>query len=399
MAPNFSTSLLLSSLIAALVMAPVAPEAGNLLFLVTGAIGLLTMRSDAIPMWRWPVIWMPLAALALIGTAYFLSSGVDGLAGLLYFAPLWCVWPLVNAARRWNLTAVAPLLATMGLCGAVGAGLIAIEDTLLTGAFRAGMRIANPIHFADVALLVGFIGILGVFSVRDRYRIIFFAAPLMATIAVVLSGTRGAVIAAAVMMITMLVAVAVARLVAVRMLIFGAVAFVILSLAAFSLGAGSLSGIERVLTDISDTLSYGVATVGSSEIRMSMYLGGLRAFWASPWIGHGPVAFASVANGLADVPFGDTPHLHNDIVDLAASAGILGIVAYFLILLAPVLQVLRAPRNLIDKANPVLIITLVVGFFTMGLTNAMFGILSVTTLFAAVCVISGVLSYELYNRK
>ena len=391
---NMYASLLFAGFIAAFAIAPVAPEAGNILFLVVGVVGLTAMRSDALALFRRPIVWMSLTAIALVGFAYFLAAGTAGLAGVLYFAPLLCVWPLVNAAHRAELGGVVPMLAILALCGASGAGLIAIQDVIATGTTRSGGGIANPIHFADVALLVGFVGVLGVFFARGRWRLMFFVSPLMAVAAVLLSGTRGAVVATVVMLVTMIIGVAAARLVSRRALALGIGIFALLCLAAVQLGAGSLSGVQRVLADIGDTLINGVPTDTSTDLRLQMYLGGLRAFLASPLIGHGPLNFTSVSGALADVPFDGVPHLHNDLVDMAASAGILGLVAYFLLLLAPIVEVFRAPHPSVRAERSVVIITLVAGYLVMGLTNAMFGILTVTTLFAAICVLAGVLSNE-----
>jgi len=387
-------SLLFAGFIAAFAIAPVAPEAGNILFLVVGGVGLTAMRSDALVLFRRPIIWMPLIAIALVGSAYFLAAGSAGLVGILYFAPLLCIWPLVNAAHKAEISGVVSMLAVVALCGAAGAGLMAIQDVIATGTTRSGGGIANPIHFADVALLAGFVGVLGVFAGSGRWRLLFFVSPLMAVAAVLLSGTRGAVVATVVMTVTMIVAAAAARLVSRRALVLGIGILALLCLAALQLGAGSLSGVQRVLADIGDTLINGVPTDTSTDLRLQMYLGGLRAFLSSPFIGHGPLTFTSAAGALADVPFDGVPHLHNDLADMAASAGILGLMAYLFLLVAPIMEVFSAPQAAVRAERSVVIITLVAGYFVMGLTNAMFGILTVTTLFAAICILAGVLANE-----
>ena len=158
------------------------------------------------------------------------------------------------------------------------------------------------------------------------------------------------------------------------------------------LGGAQTSGFQRVLADIAITLSSGAPTDASTAIRLQMYLGGFRAFLEAPIVGHGPLAFTAVADRLADAPFGGAPHLHSDLVDMAASAGIFGVVAYCLFLLAPIVEIIRAPDKPGKKGSVVLVATLVGGFFVMGLTNAMFGILTVTVTFAAICVITGLLT-------
>src|SRR5690606_17140961 len=101
---------------------------------------------------------------------------------------------------------------------------------------------------------------------------------------------------------------------------------------ALLLGASQLSGIQRVLIDVADVLQTGLPTDESTFIRLSMLRGGLEAFWQAPVFGHGPQAFVNLANELSGLPFGSGPHLHNDLADVAASAGIVGLLAYGLFL-------------------------------------------------------------------
>jgi O-antigen ligase len=382
----------LIALIAVLAMAPVAPEAGNTLFLAAGAIGLLLMWPEAIVQVRRPIVWMQLTGLGLVGVAYGVSAGIEGLVGLVYFAPLLAVWPLVTLLRECERSEVALLVGVLALCGASGAAIMAIFEVQATGTTRAGEMVANPIHFADVALLVGFASLVGVLAIKSTWKFVFLLAPAMALIAVLLSGTRGAVVAFVAMLVIAVVTGAIVRLYSRRWWLILGICLSIAVAAFLMLGGAQTSGFQRVLVDIAATLSSGVPTDTSTAIRLQMYLGGLRAFLEAPIFGHGPLAFTAVADRLADQPFGGAPHLHNDLADMAASAGIFGVVAYGLFLLAPIVEIIRAPDKPAKKAGIVLVATLVGGFFVMGLTNAMFGILTVTVTFAAICVITGLLA-------
>lgn len=380
------------ALIAVLAMAPVAPEAGNTIFLAAGAVGLLLMWPDAAGQLGRPIVWMPLLGLIFVGTAYFLGAGLDGLAGLLYFAPLLAIWPFLSMLRSVEHPRYALLLGLLAFSGAAGAAAMAITEVQATGTTRAGKMVANPIHFADVALLVGFVALVGLTAIKSHWKYVFLLAPAMATVAVVLSGTRGAVVAIVAMVVAAAFAAALVRLVPRRLVLAGLAGLAAIAMIAFFLGANEIAGIRRVLVDISDTLVSGTPTDRSTTVRLQMYLGGFRAFLESPLFGHGPLAFTAVADNLADVPFDGAPHLHNDFVDMAASAGILGVAAYALFLLAPVVEAFRAPRSSSRSSTIVIVVALVAGYFVMGLTNAMFGILTVTTTFAAICVITGFLT-------
>lgn len=382
----------LIALIAALAMAPVAPEAGNTLFLVAGIIGLLLMWPEAMAQVRRPIVWMPLTGVGLIGVAYGVGAGIEGLGGLLYFAPMLAVWPLVTLLREWERSQIALLLGVLALCGASGAAIMAMFEVQATGTTRAGDMVANPIHFADVALLVGFAALVGVLAIRSYWKFVFLLAPAMALIAVLLSGTRGAVVAFVAMLVIAVATGALVRLYSRRALLVLGICLIVAVAGFLMLGGAQTSGFQRVVADIAATLSSGAPTDASTAIRLQMYLGGFRAFLEAPIVGHGPLAFTAVADRLADTQFGGAPHLHNDLADMAASAGIFGLVAYGLFLLAPIVEIIRAKDKPGKKGSVVLVATLVSGFFVMGLTNAMFGILTVTVTFAAICVVTGLLA-------
>ncbi|KQN69710.1 MULTISPECIES: O-antigen ligase family protein [unclassified Devosia] len=386
------TALTAFALIAVLAMAPVAPEAANVLFLISGILGFGFLVRSGVAAIRRPVVWMPLLALLLIAIAYVIGSGsVDGLIGLAYFAPVIGIYPLVAAGEEPGFEAV-DLAGVLGLAGVAGAALMAAVEVMETGTSRAGNSVANPIHFADVALIVGFLACAGMLRPAGRWRYVYLLAPVLASVAVVLSGSRGPMVAIAIMgLVAGLVAVG-TRLVSLKWAGIALVIVAVFCVIGAVAGVQQLSGVQRVLIDISEVMRVGIPTDESTSIRLQMQLGGWRAFLEAPVFGQGPLDFVSVANGLAEVPFGEAPHLHSDPADFAASAGIIGMVAYLLLLLAPLIEVLRLPRGVERARLLVLASALVVGYFVMGLTNAMFGIWNVTTGYAAICLVIGLLA-------
>jgi O-antigen ligase len=363
------SSVVLLALIATLAMSPVAPEAGNVIFLALGGLSAALMFARAREQLRRPIVWMPLLGLALIAVAYVIGAkSFEGLIGLAFFSPLFVIWPLLTAAEEMKSDNSSGLIAMLALAGVAGAAVIAVLEVVATGTVRAGGGVANPIHFADVALLVGFLACAGLVGKFARWRFLFLLGPVFATIAVVLSGTRGAVVAIAAMLFVAAMGLVVLRLISVKKALIALVVLVVGGAVALLLGASQLSA-----------------------IRLQMISGGIKAFLQAPIFGHGPLGFANLANELSDLPPGTWPHLHNDLADFAASAGIAGLVAYALFLLAPIVEVVRSPSSAAKPAILVLVSTLVVGFFVMGLTNAMFGILTVTVSYAVICVVIGIL--------
>src|SRR5690606_37376885 len=188
--------------------------------------------------------------LTLLALAYCGSSGAAGIVGLMFVVPLLTVPPLIAAALRTDLP--PRLIAVPAFSGAAGAAAIAAAEFTSTGTSRVGEWVANPIHFADLALLVGFLAVLGTLFGRGPGRWLFLLAPLLATVAVLLSGTRGALVALVAMLGAAVLAGLVMRQISLRHLAVGAVVVLIGLFAAWVGGVGQTSAVQRVMVDIAD---------------------------------------------------------------------------------------------------------------------------------------------------
>lgn len=95
------------------------------------------------------------------------------------------VWPLVSAARSIEQAHYLSLIGALAFSGAAAAAIMAINEVLATGTSRAGGLIANPIHFADAALLIGFVALFGMVPKKSAGKYVLLLAPILASIAVV----------------------------------------------------------------------------------------------------------------------------------------------------------------------------------------------------------------------
>ena len=84
-------------------------------------------------------------------------------------------------------------------------------------------------------------------------------------------------------------------------------------------------------------------------------------------------------------------HLHADILDMGVAGGIMGLLAYGLILLAPLLGAFRSIRDSQFSARVTGAVVLSVGYAACGLTYLMFGYEFHTTLY--VCLAAIVLGF------
>lgn len=158
------------------------------------------MHADDLKLVLRTAIWMPQAGLVcFLAATYGIGTGTpQGRLGIFYFAPFLATWPLLSLSRSADVPKLWQLGA-MALAGAAGAAAMAVGELLSSGTTRAGETVADPIHFADLALGAGFLALIGSVYTKGAGRWIYLLAPAAATLAILLSGTRGAVIALLVM--------------------------------------------------------------------------------------------------------------------------------------------------------------------------------------------------------
>lgn len=371
----------LALLAVGILLPPVLPEAANIGFIGLAFVGLasLVARRDFHLLLRLPVL-LPLVATAIVALALAMTaSGPAGYTPLLILAPFWLVAP---AASLFIAARVGPEQIGVAAVTATTAALaLAIFDAYVVGTGRAGSMVNNPIHFAAVTIAIGFIALVGLQSEKTWLRRIAPLGPVFAILAVWLSASRGPLLAVPALCLTSLLVLSFIRLPRRWAWITTTCALLIVAVTGAWLwsypGAVRIPAVGEVIAYLRD----GITADHSIATRAVMYESGVRAFFASPWHGHGAAFFdivgTFVPEGVSYPPF---DHLHSDIIDFAAMAGLLGLVAYSLLLLAGPAALGRRSDN--RAATALIIIPMVIGYAVMGLTNAMIGILTQTVLLA-----------------
>ncbi len=371
---------LLASVLAVsgLVFMDIAPYVANYIVMVIALAGLAVaiVQRDAILVVRgW---WMLLLALVLLAlTLPFVYRGSQDVVPLLALAPFLLVPGvafLVGRSPQLMRPYALPLLC---LFGAIAAAMLGLSEYDPTGAERVGAG-NNPIHYAGIAILLGFMALTGIGAGRSPWRVLFLLGPVAGIAAAIVSGSRGPLLGGVAMgVVGMPILLFWYRrdrvvLVTVGILVLGAVAL------------GLAFGSSRALSAFSQIMQ-ALASGGGSEsvdvYRTALYQSAWQQFLASPIYGRGfgqvmpwTVAAFPDLGALTTLE-----HLHNDLADFAAMAGLLGVIAYGLILAAPLTN-LRAK----GPAGRVVILgsaLLSAGYLSLGMTNAMFGVLPQTVLF------------------
>lgn len=374
-------------LVSTLVFPAVASYSATYISLGAGLAGLLLARKDIIVFLKSPAyLGVLLATLGMILPLPFVWHSPDDLIGLLILIPMLLAPGLSYLTVRAGL-ARPGIIGGMALSGCVAAVGFGFYDILALHLPRAGVG-NNPVHYAALSVILGFLALVGLFDEDRRFRIVFLTGPVFALVATILSGTRGALLAVLALSILLLPLLLVwlwrDRWLRTAILAGTAVAIVAVIL-------GSLFFQDRAL-DLFDTVSeamQGQAFGDSTTIRMTFWDAARAAFFDSPWIGHGAGQLFSAAAAHFPPGFAQhfdigSVHLHADLADFAVVGGIVGLLTYAVLLITPLLAIIGLPKGRRRQAVVVGALVGSVGYAVLGLSNALIGILPQTVLYGTI---------------
>jgi O-antigen ligase len=327
------------------------------------------------------------------------TTSLDNFFGVLALSPIPLSIAFSAQVSQLGRERIVTLVSNLAFGGTVVALLVTGYDHFIRGVVRAGELTMNPIHIGDIASMLGYVSLIGFIRAPSWRTAFLLLGPVLGLVAVLWTGSRGPLLAhIGLLLITdaFLLFAALPRFwrnVSIGFLTAGSA----ISLSASSMAAWLMS----LLTtgSVSTTISPGSnpleAIDGSTLERMVMYEGAWKAFLQSPLYGHGGANFTAAASAQMNYNI-VWDHLHSDLADFAAIGGILGLTVYGLLLAAPLLAGWKA------RSRPALYLGLVVsaGYFGMGLTNAVLGILTLTVLFGALLALMIALAgYDAESRQ
>lgn len=332
---------------------------------------------------RQPAMWMFLLAFVAIMVCYAITAVNPG--NLLYgtallalpLAPL-----LYGSARHWRTE--QPGFVLLGLClvGTLICALVAANSAFLTQVERATGFLMGPNVLARLALSLGFVALGAMFLTRSRWRYVLYLGPVAAGIVLVLTGTRGAVLAVPFQLLVLAGFLAADRTERRQLLVLLG-----LGLVGGMLVLANSSRFESLIGVIGEVLAGQTSSDGATSERMTMLAGAWGTFLHSPLVGFGWANFRPAAALAMDMtPYGTDPggafQFHNDFANFAVAAGIVGVLALVAILAAPVVGALAAPRDHFYRARLYCCLQLSVGYAVFGLTDFTMGYDLPTTLYA-----------------
>lgn len=255
-------------------------------------------------------------------------------------------------------------------------GFAEVGVSALRGGSRAAGINIGPIVLSNALLALGFISLGGALLRSDRRAWLYLAGPALAILATVLTGSRGP-------LISIPFAVVAAGVWLWRVKLGGsaraALAGLVCLVTAFLVGivvlartrAGTLLGVIEALQNGS------VVTDENARQRLVLWRAGWTSFLQSPWIGHG---WANIMPSVQpflppeDAILAQTlPQLHNDILNFAVGAGIVGVACYLAIISAPLIGAALSARDSLRTFRLYGATVLTIVYVGGGLTDLMFG--------------------------
>ncbi|MBF0680535.1 MAG: O-antigen ligase family protein [Devosia sp.] len=268
------------------------------------------------------------------------------------------------------------LFALLCLAGTLVSLGVSLFEILALGKDRATGLASSAIFMGNVSVLLGFLALGAVFVSSGFLRLAFMAAPLLGVTAALLSGTRGALVAAVVL------AAAFALFCLLRsgrdrgkILLTGLLGGLAIIVA--TLLIGSQLGLLDRIGFVFDLVASGETGDTSILYRLQYYQAGLTAFQDAPIFGHGwwrrfSAAMPYMSAELIDQGSGVSwAHLHNELLNFAVGMGAVGVLAYVCMLVAPLSGVQWRSLEPEDRALQAMAITLSLGMLCMGLFDVM----------------------------
>lgn len=374
-------SLLLTIAIAGTILLPGYPAyIGSYVALGAASVGLAVYGWSERSAFLHPTSLAIFAAILLVvATLPMVATGPQDLLAPVLILPMLATIALGVLGRpaRWvpSPTAFALICLFGSFLALVGGGY----EHFVLGIYRPGLG-NNPIHYATLAALSGCLALAGVVSSTERWRYVFLLGPVLGLGCAVIADSRGPMLGALAMsamgMLILSVWLRREKLFVIAILISVGLALVVI---AYVVGSGN----SRVASILQSGLDIFRFTGGSDDIRAALYASAIEILRTSPLVGVGLGQIMVVAETqFPELVVGmNLENLHADWANFAAMAGALGLLAWLLLLAAPLLLLLD-PRTRQDRHVVLGAVLLSTGQFTLGVSNATFGILPQTVIYA-----------------
>lgn len=380
MLPSLASALLVTAIIAMILLPGYPAYIGAYVALAAAMLSFTIFGWRERAVLLHPTSLAILSAITLMGVLLpFVYRGPQDLMAPMLILPMLTTMALGALAQPARCVPSPTVFALICLVGSLVALVGGGYEHFLLRIYRPGMG-NNPIHYASLAGMSGCLAMVGVISSQTPWRYLFLLGPVFGLGCAVIADSRGPMLGAlamsAVGALTLTIWLWRDRLFRIAGVISAGVAA---TSVVYLVGSGN----TRVAGIINSGLDIFRITGGPEDIRAALYLSALEVLKTSPFVGAGLGQIMVTAEAMFPNLIVGTglENLHADWANFAAIGGTLGLLAWLLLLAAPLLLLMDRRAR---QARPVVLgsMLLTTGQFTLGLSNTTFGILPQTVIYA-----------------
>ena len=378
--PDLASTLLAATVAAAVLPPGYAAYIGAYIALAAACLAMLVFGWSERATFRHPTSLVIISSFTLVAlTVPFVHRSEQDILAPVLILPMLTTIALGMLARPTRLVPSPAIFALTCLVASIVAFLGGAYEHYVLGVYRPGLG-NNPIHYGSLAAMAGSLAMVGIVATSSPWRYAFFLGPVFALGAASIADSRGPL--AGVIAMTSIGTLTLSIWLW-RDPLFRLATLVTLAVAVAGLAYLAAGGNVRVASLLHNGLDIFRFTGGPDDIRTALYASALEMLKASPIVGVGLGQIMPTAEILfpALVPGYGLENLHADWANFAAMAGGLGLLAWLLLLAAPLLLLLD-PKARTDRPIVLGAMVLTTGQLALGISNATFGILPQTTLYA-----------------
>lgn len=340
--------------LAVITLAFVTPAVTGIIGMIASVILLLGVGLDMVItkgitcIFKQPLALMCWLAFGLIALAFIITARTPHDASYIFnFLGLTVAAPMLFLSRRFSGPVWTRRIILLAAIGAIITCAVSTLDILVLDRNRAaGMYIGGANRLGQIALLLGLICTGGMIVVRERWpRALLLLAAVLCTLTIIMTGSRGVVIASipALLLAVGFATVSKPSVYRVSALLLFLVVATLGAVWAASVADHASVRILQMFDGIRQVAMTGHADDNNVQVRLDLYGSAVESFRSSPLFGVGwkqslETASAAVFADDTVPPFfkrNDFAHMHSDMLGLAASAGVFGVMAWLLMVAAP----------------------------------------------------------------
>ncbi len=344
----------------------------------------LQQRLDLLRKEAFISIWF--VAFLILGLSFAVTAEQPyDIIYIFNFLPFIFAIPVYFIARNLANPKTISIILFLCLGGAFISVAVGVFDIYVRGFARSEGYYSGALVIARIGLLFGFLATSGFFIIEGAKRYIFLLGPIFGLMAIILGGARASFLIFPILALLFLLFLIFDKKQKHRFLIAASIIMASIGVALFMF---FLAGDNRIITTFNSVMAtfLGGEVDASTQVRLEFYAAGWELFKQSPWLGYGWADIPEMAFTILNEDDYETYSLdffdfHNDFLNFAVAAGIIGVGVLCAFLFAPIISALKSPKDSLFVIRLYAISIIILVYALSGLTDISLGFDRYTAIF------------------